>query len=199
MLNKVKYACYALIALGLVAQSANAALITMTPSSQTIELGDTASIDVSISDFATDQYLGAFDFELAFNDSILSVSNIIFGTELGFSFQDEFSSGANLHAVLESSLEEAQYLIDNQASEFLLFTIEFTGTNYGSSSVAFDSVLLGDQDGNEITDVDFNSARITVNNPNAVPEPSALGILFAGLAVMAFRTRKARSKLNRLN
>ncbi|MGY0565449.1 MAG: PEP-CTERM sorting domain-containing protein, partial [Paraglaciecola chathamensis] len=80
MLNKVKYACYALIALGLVAQSANAALITMTPSSQTIELGDTASIDVSISDFATDQYLGAFDFELAFNDSILSVSNIIFGT-----------------------------------------------------------------------------------------------------------------------
>ena len=92
-----------------------------------------------------------------------------------------------------------QYLIDNQASEFLLFTIEFTGTNYGSSSVAFDSVLLGDQDGNEITDVDFNSARITVNNPNAVPEPSALGILFAGFAFMAFRTRKARSTLNRLN
>ncbi|MEM5496484.1 PEP-CTERM sorting domain-containing protein [Paraglaciecola mesophila] len=189
MLNKIKYACYALIALGLMAQSANAALITMTPSSQTIELGDTASIDVSISDFATDQYLGVYDFEVAFNDSILSVSNIIFGTELGFSFQNDSSFGADLHVVLEASLEDAQYLIDNQASEFLLFTIEFTGTNYGSSSVALDYVLLGDQDGNEITDVDFNSARITVNNPNAVPEPSALGILFAGFAFIAMRKR----------
>tara|TARA_R110002012_G_scaffold302230_1_gene503045 strand:+ start:1826 stop:2413 length:588 start_codon:yes stop_codon:yes gene_type:complete len=189
MLNKIKYACYALIALGLMAQSANAALITMTPSSQTIELGDTASIDVSISDFATDQYLGVYDFEVAFNDSILSVSNIIFGTELGFSFQNDFSFGADLHVVLEASLEDAQYLIDNQASEFLLFTIEFTGTNYGSSSVALDYVLLGDQDGNEITDVDFSSARITVNNPNAVPEPSALGILFAGFAFIAMRKR----------
>ncbi len=189
MLNKIKYACYALIALGLMAQSANAALITMTPSSQTIELGDTASIDVSISDFATDQYLGVYDFEVAFNDSILSVSNIIFGTELGFSFQNDFSFGADLHVVLEASLEDAQYLIDNQASEFLLFTIEFTGTNYGSSSVALDYVLLGDQDGNEITDVDFNSARITVDNPNAVPEPSALGILFAGFAFIAMRKR----------
>tara|TARA_R110002012_G_scaffold298128_1_gene496405 strand:- start:1214 stop:1801 length:588 start_codon:yes stop_codon:yes gene_type:complete len=189
MLKKIKYFCYALAAVGLMAQSANAALITMTPSSQTIELGDAASIDVFISDFATDQYLGVYDFEVAFNDSILSVSNIVFGTELGFSLQDDFSFGADLHVVLEASLEDAQYLIDNQASEFLLFTIEFTGTNYGTSSVAFDSVLLGDQDGNEITNVDLNSARITVNNPNAVPEPGALSFLLAGFAFIATRKR----------
>ncbi|ABG41269.1 PEP motif putative anchor-like protein [Paraglaciecola sp. T6c] len=189
MLKKIKYFCYALTAIGWLAQSANAAVITMTPSSQTIELGETANVDVSISDFATDQYLGAYDFEVAFNDSILSVSNIVFGTELGFSFQDEFSFGANLHAVLESSLEDAQYLVDNQASEFLLFSIEFTAVGFGTSSVAFDSSLLGDQDGNEITDVDFNSARITVNNPNAVPEPGALSLLLAGFAFVAIRKR----------
>ena len=50
-------------------------------------------------------------------------------------------------------------------------------------------MLLGDQDGNEITDVDFNSARITVNNPNAVPEPGALSILLAGFAFIAMRKR----------
>lgn len=189
MLNKIKYVCYALIAVGVMAQSANAALITMAPSSQTIELGETASIDVSISEFATDQYLGAFDLGVAFNSSILSVTNVVFGTELGFSFQDEFVDGSGLHAVLESSLEDPQFLVDNQVSEFLLFTIEFTAAGFGTSSVAFDSVLLGDQDGNEITDVDFNSARITVNNPNAVPEPGALSILLAGFAFVAIRKR----------
>jgi len=187
MIKQIKLLCSALLAVSLISQPAHAALITLSPSSQTVELGDTASVNVSISDLAADDYLGVFDFELVFNNSLLVFNSLTFGSELGFSTQF-FDVNAGFLEVFESSLETPEFLEDNQARDFLLFTISFNTLGYGTSDIDISTIFsLGDQFGNEITDINWASASISVLNPNAVPEPVPLALIMFGLAWLARR------------
>jgi hypothetical protein len=61
----------------------NAATISFLPSFQRIGLGSTAEVDVVVSGLPVGTPLGGFDFTLAYDPAILSLSSVDFGLGLG--------------------------------------------------------------------------------------------------------------------
>ena len=177
----------------LFATSANAVLITLSPSSQEVGIFQSVSVDVFVSDLSDTQALGAFDLELLFDPNIVTFNSITFGSGLGFSFQDTFSVNSGTQAVLESSLEFPSDLLAFQLSDFLLFTVNFVSTGFGETLVSLQNVILGDENGQEITDVSFNSANIRVSSPNLVNEPSHIALCLIALSFLAYRRKKMKS------
>jgi len=177
----------------LFATSANAVLITLSPSSQEVGIFQSVSVDVFVSDLSDTQALGAFDLELLFDPNIVTLNSITFGSGLGFSFQETFSVNSGTQAVLESSLEFPSDLLAFQLSDFLLFTVNFVSTGFGETLVNLQNVILGDENGQEITDVSFNSANIRVSSPNLVNEPSHIALCLIALSFLAYRRKKMKS------
>lgn len=176
----------------LFASSCQAALITLTPSSQDVDIFQSVSVDVFISDLSDTQALSAFDFELLYDPSIVSFNSVTFGSELGFSYQDTLSLGSGLQAILESSFEAPEDLLDLQLNQFLLFTVNFVSTGFGETLISLQNVLLGDENGLEITNVSFTSADINVIPSSVVSEPSHFAICLFGLSILAYRRRKMK-------
>ena len=73
------------MALCLLPFSATAITIGFSPASQTVEVGDTVLVDVVISDLAG-EIVSAYDLDVTYDASILSATDVTFGTFLG----DEF-------------------------------------------------------------------------------------------------------------
>lgn len=135
--------------------SANATTIEIRPNDQSVDLLDQASIDIW---FIPDSgvLLGSFDFDLGFDDSILSVFDVAFGTSLdgGFfaSIQGDVDLGFGMHNLFEVSLLAPFELPDFQTGgEFLLATITFDTIGTGTSLLEFGGLFLfSDEIGDEL-------------------------------------------------
>ncbi|ACR11372.1 conserved hypothetical protein [Teredinibacter turnerae T7901] len=166
--------------------SANAITIDILPTEQTVLLGDQVGVDIWVSDLGDNFALGDFDFDLAFDSSIISFDSVSFGSGLGESWQD-YSATDGLLNLNELSWETAGSLLTNQAMNFSLATILFNTEAIGSTQVSFSTVwALGDQWGNPF---DFTTSDGTINvigGVNPVPLPGSLPLMLSGLIAAGF-------------
>jgi hypothetical protein len=193
-----------LLLLGGAVQEAKAVSLDFQLSSSSVNIGDTATVDMVIGGLGnfTNPSLGAFDFVVNFNPTLvgLTASPLTFGSLLGDEGLGEaltgssFSTGsANLFTL--SFLTESE-LNALQPSSFTLATLSFNALAAGTNAFSFSSVVLADGVGDPLI-ASLGSASLTIKANDGggnVPEPSSLFLLGAGIAAVWFmNSRRAKS------
>ena len=159
-------------------------VLSLLPSSQTINPGllEQATVDLVISDL-NGTLLGAFDVDISFDASVLSLDSLTFGPFLGDLGLGEAIGGVALGLgsgeidSFEVSLLAAAALSALQAPEggsFVLATLVFDGVGVGTSALGIGDVVLSDDFGIALPDPTKVDAEVRV-----VPLPAAIW-MFAG-------------------
>ncbi|MCB1701183.1 MAG: PEP-CTERM sorting domain-containing protein [Pseudomonadales bacterium] len=176
-----------------VSLSVNAVMISVSPSTQTVNVGDSVFVDVIASGLGTGTApsIGAFDLDVLFDSAILSASTVTFGSGLDVlglgSLQGVF--GANPVNVFEVSFDTVADLDALQPDTFLLFTIGFNAIAQGVSDIDLFINDVSDAEGNTLA-VDTVSGEINVERAQGVPTPATLMLLGLGLAALGFSRKK---------
>lgn len=152
------------------------------PPTQEVPGGTPVSVDVVISglgDFAPPS-LGAFDLDIAFDPSILSLSSVVFGPFLGdiglFEAIASDTPGVGTVNVFEVSLLSDTDLDALQPSSFPLVTLNFDTLNSGTSPLTITAATLGDAFGDPLS-YTASEGSVTVT-----PEPGTWVLMVSGLA-----------------
>ncbi len=174
--------------------SAGAIGLTVTPPSQNVGLGNSASVDIVVSDLGI-EIVSAFDLDLLYDSAILGATDVVFGPHLGpFSLPSEDLSTTGVVDFAEVSFESDAYLAANQPDEFTLATIFFDAMGFGTSPLILvvdmpgDNPLINDVKGLEVGVLTFDvvdDGSITVSpDLNPVPEPGTVTLFGVGLIGM---------------
>lgn len=167
-------------------QLALALTIGFAPASQTVPVGDPASVELRISGLgdASAPSLGVFDLSVSFDPTVLSFAGVSFGDPVLGDQLDPFGLGsitifdaasAGSVRLFELSLDLPADLDALQAGAFTLATLTFDTLQVGTSPLGLSVAALGDAFGKSL------SADLASGVVAAVPEPQA-GLLFlAGL------------------
>jgi hypothetical protein len=177
--------------------SAKASVLTFTPNNQITELGDKVNVDLTISGLGDniDPALGTFDVVVGFDDSIIDFDSATFGNQLNFSNSilgtaEEIFTPPNSLRLFEISGELPDDLVASQADSFTLATVTLDTVGLGTTNLSFGNVVLGDENGDPLSDVNLAPGAITVEpgNPGtAVPEASnILSLLALGIGGLMF-------------
>jgi hypothetical protein len=163
-------------------------LLSFNPSSSSINVGDSIDVEIRISGFENGVDLGAFDFNLNFDDTILDFTGYTLGTGLNNNDIDQsldMSTGFNLSEL--SFLDDFSF----QEDEFVLATVSFVGKSIGTSTLSLSDIVLSSAfplngvDENPIMEIsaDTDGGSITVigNSFSAVPEPGTLYLVLMGI------------------
>lgn len=179
------------------------ATLTVTPSSLSIGVGQALSVDVVASGLTDNSppALGAFQLDFAFDDTILSFGNVVFGSQLSLngtaSLQGFIPGVGSAVSIFESSFNTTAELDDGQLGTFLLFRINFVGLAPGASGLNLVNLILADSNivPNDITStftVDPSSVMVT-SESTVVPEPGTFALFFICGALLLNRGRKLSS------
>jgi len=172
-------------------------MLDFSPNTQTVLLSGQASVDVTASNLQN-EYIGAFDFGIAWDNSILSLSSISFGSALGggvSSFQDENTNNSlGISNLSESSLLFDLTSLQTGTADIILATVVFDTLNVGQSALnltgnILSSGFLSDENGSLLT-ASANSGLINV--VTSIPTPETLFLVGLGLLAL-FATRRQNS------
>jgi hypothetical protein len=174
----------------LLASSAQAATLSLSPTPISVVQGDSFVLDLRISDLAGAE-VGGFDVDLAFDSALLSFSSVTFSTLLGDEALGQILTdvipGASTLNVAAVSLLSAAALDALQADPVLLASLTFQALSPGSGSILISSAELTDALAAGITLGAFAPVPVTV----AIPEPATWLPVALGLALLARRRRRA--------
>lgn len=176
------------------------ALIYFDPAFETASVGDTVEIDLVWDGTAGPDYIGDYDFDIAYNTSVLAWDGVDQDPESGvdsqgcaglFSicFDDEPSSG--VIDLLQISFDAPLDLIANQNSlgnMFVLATLEFEAIGIGTSLLELSIDSIGDENGADFTP-GIRDGEVCVDCTQ-IPEPGSLALLGLGLLGMTGRRRR---------
>jgi hypothetical protein len=192
------------VALGtwLCAAPASAAVVTFSPSSTHIGVGESVSIDMNISGLGP-EILSAFDIDLLFDAAVVSnfaVTHWVvteFGGYPANSVADT-TFGAGRTEVVDYSLLDDATLAATQSDSFKVLTFSFVGLSDGVSllSLGLDTLFERNFVGlNALSlTVDVGTACIAVGTGSCqAPEPSSLalaGLALAGVLGASLRRRR---------
>jgi hypothetical protein len=140
--------------------------------------------------------LGAFDLDVTFDDSVLELHSVIFGTSLGDEGLGEAITFVDSSTAGVVGLDEVSLLFDFeldaiQGESFTLANIILRGIAKGSSNLGLENVVLSDAFGFQLPDPTLQGANVSV------PEPATLFLLASGFAAMGLwrvRARRLRKK-----
>ncbi len=190
-MKKYCYFAVALLAVQLLG-SAEAATISLTPSSQNVAVGDSVSLDVLFDADGATVGVGAFDLSLSFNPSILGFQTASYGTGLNVSGLGDLQTttpqtgSVNLY---DLSFDSVQDILTLQPGSFRLATVTFNALQSGQSILGISLNSLSDANGNGLAG-SLGSASVDVA---PVPLPGALWLLGTGLAGLAGLARRLKS------
>ena len=183
--------------------------LAVSPSSSTLTVGSTTTVDLTISGLGamSAPSLSAFDLDLQFDPAVLSVSKVLFGSSMppydqlnlegfGAVSGSDTSLPGSLH-LYEVSLDSPAVLDSTQLGAFILAEVTFTGQMAGNTSLNLAVNTLGDAQANPLS-ASVTNGSVTVTNATATPEPASVLLAGIGGALMAMsalasRLRRPRS------
>ncbi|GGD63065.1 cohesin domain-containing protein [Lacimicrobium alkaliphilum] len=190
------------IALGIPGMAIATPIISVNPDYTNGTVGDVISVDILWDGSADPEYLGAWDIDLSFDNSILSFTSATFGfgvDSLGciaFFTCDAFESSPGIIDLFEESLDSVADLMANQdglANQFVLASLTFDAIGNGGTALAFtgSTLTFGDASGAAISPNLINGfVCIGEDGCVTVPEPTAILLLLSGLVLLRrFRKR----------
>lgn len=178
--------------------------ISLTPTTQTVDVGQTLQFDLVVSGLGAGvaPSLGTYDVDIGFDPGILGFTSAVFGDPIlgnqldlfGFGSLNAITAGVGTVNLFELSFDDPADLNSLQAENFTLATLSFTALTTGTSSLSINVNTIGDALGDPLT-ADVVDARATVNQTNPIPEPNGLALAIAGLlALAAIRARRTYAK-----
>jgi hypothetical protein len=192
----MRWRALALLLFALVlAVRSEAVSIGLSPSPVATSVGGAFTVDLVVAGLGAGVHpaLGSYDLDVAFDASLLSLDGVSFGDLLRDgsvldSLQDAFEVVAGSWNVSELSFLSPSELLGQQPTSFTLATLSFSALAPGTTSVTL-SGIAGDEEGDEIPDVQFGAARVEIGGGAVVPEPGA-ALLFAFGALAVARARR---------
>lgn len=175
--------------LALLAVPAWAVSLSLTPTIQEIQKGSTSQVALVVAGLdLPDLPLGGFDVNITYDPGILSLTGFSFGDPVlgdlldvsGFGSITDSASTPGFLNLYELSLDDPYDLAQAQQPSFTLATVQFSGLDYGFSSLDLSGVLT-DAIG-ETLSVTFSGAGVNVS---PVAEPGTMLLLVSGLAGLA--------------
>jgi len=181
------------------------------PMSQTATLGSMASVDIMVTN--PDTLVGAFDFWVNYDSSIISLNSIVWGTGLGTLvpgtdadyFVDNSHVPGSIKLVNLWAEWDGSSALNQNSGGFSLLTMNFDTLAIGTSALWFTDAFELDANGlnlladdlvrnSFLSDVNYDyiaiadsigQGSITVTSPTNVPEPGTSLLLALGLAGLA--------------
>ena len=164
---------------------ASGAALSFRSDISTINIGEMVNVDIMISGLENID-IGAFDFNINYDDPILVYNSYSLGNGLGVIPDDaeDWSLGDSGDGTV--NIAEISYLDDlsSQLDEFILATITFTGNTAGTSALTFSDVFLGDALGDPVEFLQ-NEGSLQV-----VPVPATLYLFSSGILFLVGRRKK---------
>lgn len=180
-----------LLATLLLALRSDAVTIALAPNAVSTSVGGTFSLDLVVSGLGDGAApsLGSWDLDVVFDESLLSLDDVTFGTLLGGpgdATQEALAAGAGTWNVAEISLLLPEELDGLQPGSFVLATLAFSALAEGTSAVALANGVAGDGLGDALA-LALVGAQVEV-----VPEPgTALLVASALLGFARWRSGQA--------
>jgi hypothetical protein len=173
------------------ALTAGATTVTFQPTSQSVALGGTATVNVLLGGLSAGQAIGAFDLVVDSNSSIITPTSVTFFNSLGnpaAEFDGAILTAATADAA-ETSNETTATLLALQANQpFSLFSVTYKAVGVGTSALTLGSnpEYLADGSGKLLPNPTVVNGSITVTNGSmtVTPEPSSLVLLATGLGAI---------------
>ena len=176
--------------------SAQAAILSFTPSSPTQSLGGTVAVDLWVSGLAADgEIVSAYDLDILYDASILGLPSLSFDLSAFGGTTETLSLESITPGLVDLALLSFLSDVDLallQGDSVRLGTLLFPTLDVGASALVFDftdplNMLVG-ADALALQNVQANAGQITVTpRSNAVPEPGALILTGTALAALAGR------------
>jgi hypothetical protein len=181
-----------------------AATISVVPSSATANVGDTLVFDIVVDPMG--DIVSAFDFTMSFDDTVISLTNVSFGSGLdlgtaGMSFQD-FITGSGFVNLAELSLwDDASLLAAQGGGPVTIASLTFSAIAAGTTTLDF---VLGTVPG--VSGIDVKGALAAQLDPTGtgapitvrggtppIPEPAAIGVFGVGALLVACALGRRRA------
>ncbi len=188
MIKKISRVAFVLLAFSVLSAQAQATLISFNPGSQSVDLGDVATVDLRISDLG-DDILTAFDLDIRFDNSILDFQSFTFGTGLDtfgigtINGAPDISSG--LVNIFEISFDLDSDLMLSQPNDFVLGTFAFDTLSIGTSAL---DITVNALAGEFVFDPDLGyavasslEADLQSGSISVVPVPAAIWLFGTAL------------------
>ena len=188
----------------LFALNSNATLITVELDKTNVNVGDTITADIIISDIELDagfqKLVASFEFDVMFDDSLLGFVSATFGSKLDVDpffasdqYIDSFFSGSVYLSEISYAWSSDLYDAQDALASFVLASVDFNVIGAGAGTVGLSNSFIGDDVGGAIEPVTQTGQDFIVSNDNPVnvPEPSTFLLMLMAAAGFVSQ-RKAR-------
>jgi hypothetical protein len=185
-----------LITLLFVSLNSQATILSIDLDQDSYQVGDVLTADFVISEIEEDasgiqKLLATFDFNIAWNNSIIEFTSSRFGNKLnvgdGGSEQDlDVMVGSLGLSELSSAWWDELLAVQDGLSSFVLASVDFTVIGNGSGTLDLSKVAFGDDFGDAFTDVSSSDKAysVTSGNPVDVPEPTSIVLVLMALVLL---------------
>lgn len=166
---------------------ATAATVGFSPTSPTVTIGQSFSIDI-VGDFTLAETIEGGGVDLSFDASVVNVTNVTVNTAL-FDF---FSLSGTIDNNSGTVSDVVFNTFAGASGNFLIATVDLTALTAGSTGLILTESFLNPFSSASAGDslaVDFQPGNVTVT---AVPLPAALVLMLSGLAPFGWLIRRNR-------